>query len=139
MIDQCADKLVGHSGEVPQIPERNQLHAPFAQVHPPEVQHDRVDPAEEAARRVKRPDLLNRLLKGAKDKLLRIGIVAAEQECGGKQPVSVLGHEPFCSVFLIFPDFLPDFHSDVRLNVCIPNRVNAILPPKVHSFRDYLV
>ena len=92
-------------------PESDNVRLPPPNIHPAEVEHDRVKPLVEIACRLELANLLHRLFKGAKYKLLRIQIVPAHECRGGQKTVAVLGDHPFRPALGITPDEIPDVHS----------------------------
>ena len=115
---QLGEKGIGTLGQVQRIADHDELDAPLAQVHPAEIQQNRVEPVEERARVLILRDLANRLVERAEDEFLGVVVITAQQKRGRKKAISVLGNEPFCTAFRIFSDFQPDFHADAQLSCC---------------------
>ena len=88
----------------------------LAEIHAVEVQQDRVNPIIKGSRRTKLVNLQNRLLKRAKDQVLRLMRIAAEHLRGRRQPRTVLCDQTLRSRLSVGLDFLVDFHCYINNN-----------------------
>ena len=71
---------------------------------------DAVQPGKERAAPAVLPDLGDGMEKGTKDKILCVVIIAANTDGGAKQPVTILGDQPFGAPLRIGGDVLPNLH-----------------------------
>ena len=83
---------------------------------PMEVKEYLVEPAEEIARRLELPYLVNRPGKSPEHKVFRVAVVPAQQRGGRIEPVAILGDKPLRAAFGVFRYFLPDFHFSLGRN-----------------------
>ena len=80
-------------------------------VHPMKVGKNAVQPGKERAAPAVLPDFGDGVGNGAKDKILGVVVIAANTDGGAKQPVTILGDQPFGTPLRIGGDILPNLHS----------------------------
>ena len=99
-----------------------------ADVHPAEVDHDRVEPVVEVRVGAEGGYLADGAREGAEHQLLGGGAVAAQDQGGREEAVLIDRHQLARAALPILDDLLPDFHCEysIRINARARKRFGGV-------------